>query len=114
MIFVDAVSGYRCIFSHVPAIREEEADADQIIAPYIMEEDVHKYAKDVRKKQIDKQYLLKKPDDEVLETSLVYLPIFKVVIESNEVDGTFYINAITGEHEKYLSERWNDGKDLME
>lgn len=113
MIFVDAVSGYRGIFSHVPVLTDEEAGEGQIVAPYIMEEDLHKYAEDVRKKQIDKQYLLKKPGHETVETTLVYLPIYEVKVKSPEVEGTFYINANTGESEQFLSERWRDGKDLI-
>src|SRR5699024_9370415 len=104
---------YRGIFSHVPVLTDEEAGEGQIVAPYIMEEDLHKYAEDVRKKQIDKQYLLKKPGHETVETTFVYLPIYEVKVKSSEVDRTFYINANTGESEQFLSERWRDGKDLI-
>ena len=111
MIFVDAVSGYRGIFSHVPPVTEEEAG--EKVDPYIMEEDLQKYVDDVRKRQIDKQYMLKKPRHETVETSLAYLPVYEVKVESAEVDETFHINANTGESEGFLSERWRSGKDLL-
>lgn len=113
MIFIDAVSGYRGIFSHVPPVSEEAVDEEKIVEALIREEAVDQYAEDVRAKQIDKQYLLKKPRHEALETALVYLPIHKVVVESAEVNKTFYINGNTGESEQFLSERWKNGKDLI-
>lgn len=113
IIFVDAVSGYRGIFSHVPPVTEEEAGDEQIVSPYIGKNDVGRYAEDVREKQINKQYMLKKPNHEHLETSLVYLPIYKVTVGSDEIDQTFYINGNTGESEQFLSDRWLNGKDLL-
>jgi|SRR5699024_1651026 len=113
MIFVDAVSGYRGIFSHVPPVSEEAVVDGVIVEPVIQENEVDKYAEDVRRKQIDKQYLLKKPRQEIVETSMVYLPIYKVVVDSVVVKRTFYINGNTGESEQFLSERWSSGKDLI-
>lgn len=114
MIFVDAVSGYRGIFSHVPPVSEEAVDEGLIVQPFIQENEVDRYTEDVRAKQINKQYLLKKPRHEQVETALVYLPIYKVVVESNEINKIFYINGNTGESERFLSERWKSGKDLIE
>ncbi|MCD2137896.1 hypothetical protein [Salinicoccus halitifaciens] len=111
MIFVDAVSGYRGIFSHVPPVTEEAPG--EKIEPHITEEDLQKYVDDVRKRQIDKQYMLKKPRHETVETTLAHLPVYEVKVESAEVDETFYINANTGEDEQFLSERWTSKKDLL-
>ena len=113
MIFIDAVSGYRGIFSHVPPVSEEAVGDRLVVEPVIQENEVGKYAEDVRRKQIDKQYLLKKPRHKIVETSMVYLPIYKVVVDSAEVDRTFYINGNTGESEQFLSGRWESGKDLI-
>lgn len=113
MIFVDAVSGYRGIFSHVSPVSEESVDDGAIVEPSIREAEVDRYIEDVRTKQINKQYLLKKPRHEIVETSMAYLPIYKVVVGSPEVNKTFYINGNTGESEQFLSERWHSGKDLI-
>lgn len=114
MIFVDAVSGYRGIFSHVPPLVDETADTSQTVTPFLYkEEDIASYVKDVQEKQINRQYVLKKPAHEVIETSLVYLPVYKIKVQSEEIDETFYINANTGESEKFLSERWAGKKDLL-
>lgn len=114
IIFVDAVSGYRGIFSHVPPLTEEEVNVRQLTSLQIdSEEAVSKYIKDVQVKQINRSYVLKKPLHEVQETSLVYLPIWKVKLKSNEINRTFFINKNTGESEQFLSERWRNGKDLL-
>ncbi|CAM4333410.1 hypothetical protein [Lacicoccus alkaliphilus] len=115
MIFIDAVSGYRGIFSHVPTITEEEAADGSIAAPFLRnEEDIDIYIRHVQEKQINKQYLLKKPEHEVVEKTLAHLPIFKVRVESAEINDVFYINANTGESEAFLSERWRSKKDLLQ
>lgn len=114
MIFIDAVSGYRGIFSHVPPITEEAADGS-IVPPFLQnEEDIDIYIRHVQEKQINKQYLLKKPEHEIVERTLAHLPIFKVSVESAEINDVFYINANTGESEDFLSERWRSKKDLLQ
>lgn len=114
MIFIDAVSGYRGIFSHVPPITKEEAADGSITTPFLRsEEDIDIYIRHVQEKQINKQYLLKKPEHEVVERTLAHLPLFKIRVESAEISGTFYINANTGEPEDFLSERWAGRKDLL-
>lgn len=114
IIFVDAVSGYRGIFSHVPPLTDEAVDDGQLTSLQIdSEEAVSKYIKDVQVKQINRSYILKKPLHEIKETSLVYLPIWKVRLKSSEFNRTFFINKNTGESEQFLSERWWNGKDLL-
>lgn len=113
MIFVDAVSGYRGIFSHVPPLREVNASSNQVVKPFLKDEDVTPYVKDVQEKQINRQYVLKKPTHEVIETSLVHLPIYKMVIRNNDGEETLYINANTGESEQFMSERWAEQKDIL-
>lgn len=113
IIFVDAVSGYRGLFSHVPPISEETVGNKELTVPRVTEEDVEIYIKDVQEKQINRSYILKKPTHENKETLLVYLPIWKVRIKSSELNSTFYINGNTGESEQFISERWWNGKDLI-
>lgn len=114
MIFIDAVSGYRGIFSHVPPVTEEEAAYDTVVEPFLESEaDIAAYIRDVQERQINRQYMLKKPEHEVIDRTLVYLPIYKVRVESDEIDDVFYINANTGESENFLSGRWRNGEDLL-
>jgi len=114
IIFVDAVSGYRGIFSHVPPIVDETVDSSQAVKPFLYnEEEIKPYVENVQEKQINRQYMLKKPVHEVVETSLVHLPIYIVKVHSEEIEETFYINGNTGESEKFLSERWIGKKDLL-
>lgn len=113
VIFVDAISGYRGLFSKIPPIKDEIVDRNQSVKMVIAEEkEAMKYVKHVQEKQINRSYVLKKPIHEVKEILPVYLPLWKVEIKSELVDDTFFINGNTGESEKYLSERW-EGKDLL-
>lgn len=113
VIFVDAVSGYRGLFSHVPPITDEEMESDRLTPLKIQKEDVNKYIKNVQEKQINRSYILKKPIHEVKEVSLVYLPIWKARIKSGEIQEIFYINGNSGQSEKFMSERWKSGEDLL-
>ncbi|GAB3793254.1 hypothetical protein [Virgibacillus kimchii] len=115
IIFVDAVSGYRGLFSTIPPVAEEEVEPTALIPLRINnKEDVNKYIKNVQEKQINRSYILKKPVHEVKEVSLVYLPIWKVKVKAAEINDTFYINGNTGESEKFMSERWKSGNDLLQ
>ena len=114
IIFIDAVSGYRGLFSHVPPLSDECIEENHLIEPYIdTEETASKYIKDVQDRQINKGYVLKKPKHEVKEVLLVYLPIWKVKVTSSEVNDIFYINNNTGESEQFLSTRWAGRHDLL-
>src|SRR5690625_4363106 len=114
IIFIDAVSGYRGLFSKIPPVTAEEVEGETLVPLRISnEKDVNKYIKNVQEKQINRSYILKKPIHEVKEVSLVYLPIWKVKVKSDELNETFYINGNTGESEKFMSDRWKSGKDLL-
>src|SRR5690625_2736810 len=114
MIFVDGVSGYRGVFSKIPDIVEMEVNRTDV-QPLVItsEEEARKYVKDVQIKQINRSYLLKKQKHEIVEMSLGYVPIWQVLIRTSELHETFYINANTGESEKYMAKRWQDRKDLI-
>jgi hypothetical protein len=114
VIFIDAVSGYRGLFSRIPPVTDEKVEESSLALLRISkEEELKKYIKNVQEKQINRSYILKKPIHEVKEVSLVYLPIWKVKVKSGEINDTFYINGNTGESEKFMSERWKNGKDLL-
>lgn len=114
MLFIDAVSGYRGMFSHVPPVSESNIETEKLVQPVIKDEtETNRYIKDVHEKQINRSYILKKPEHEVLEKELVYLPIWTGTVQSDFVNITFHINANTGESEKFLADRWQNGKDLL-
>lgn len=114
VIFVDAVSGYRGLFSHVPHLINAQADDSQMVEPVIDEASLDKYISDVRTKQINRSYMLKKPDHTLEGTSLTYLPLWKVTVASDFINHVFYINANTGEDEQFMSDRWKSRKDLIQ
>ncbi|MBC5638314.1 hypothetical protein H8S33_16150 [Ornithinibacillus sp. BX22] len=114
LIFVDGVSGYRGVFSKVPPLTREEVEPDYLVSVRIPDEhSAVNYVRDVQQKQINRSYVLKKPKHEIREISLNYLPLWKVAVKSELVKEIFYINANTGESEKYMSRRWREGKDLL-
>ncbi len=110
MGFVDAVSGYRGLLSAMPHMTEFEADPDKIVSPVIHSEKVTKYIQDIQQKQINRQYLLKKPKHQIVELCLLYLPLWKVNVQSNQLQEIIYINANTGESEDYMSKQWKTEK----
>ncbi len=114
MIFVDGVSGYRGVFSKVPAMSELEVNKMDV-QPLVItnEEEAKKYIQDVQVRQINRSYLLKKPKHEIVEISIGYVPIWKVLVRTPMFHETFYINANTGESEKYMAQRWQSRKDLI-
>lgn len=87
---------------------------DALTSVRIPEEELEKYIKNVQRKQINRSYVLKKPLHEVKEISLIYLPIWKVKVKGNNIKEALYINGNSGESEKFMSERWKNGKDLLE
>jgi hypothetical protein len=115
MIFVDAVSGYRGVFSRVPPIRNQQLDQSRLVQMRISDKaDAERYVKNVQEKQINRSYILKKPRHEIRDISLTYLPLWKVAVRSGLINETFYINGNTGESEKFMAERWQSGKDLLQ
>ncbi|QKY68832.1 hypothetical protein [Lentibacillus sp. CBA3610] len=115
MVFVDAVSGYRGVFSRIPPIREQQISLSHLAQLRISEkDDAIRYVKNVQEKQINRSYILKKPRHEIKEISVAYLPLWKVAVRSGLINETFYINGNTGESEKFMAERWQNGKDLLQ
>lgn len=115
MIFIDAVSGYRGVFSRIPPISDQETNLSDLVQMRISEKgEAVRYVKNVQEKQINRSYILKKPRHEIKEVFLVYLPLWKVAVRSELINETFYINANTGESEKFMAQRWQNGKDLLQ
>jgi hypothetical protein len=54
--------------------------------------------------------LLKKPKHQIVELCLLYLPLWKVNVQSNQLQEIIYINANTGESEDYMSKQWKTEK----
>ncbi|MGM8215394.1 hypothetical protein ACLIA0_07440 [Bacillaceae bacterium W0354] len=114
MIFVDAVSGYRGVFSSVPVIQKVEVNGDELRKLVInQEEEVKKYIEDVQQKQINRSYILKKPLHELHDLFLAYLPIWKVNIKLDTINKIYYVNGNTGELENFMANRWESREDLI-
>ncbi|MFC4557645.1 hypothetical protein ACFO3D_05410 [Virgibacillus kekensis] len=115
MIFVDAVSGYRGLISSIPGTVIQEVDPQPLISPKINEQDaVKRYVEDVQINQINRSYVLKKPEYDLRDLSLVYLPLWRVKVESDLLTKEFTINANTGESEEYMSSLWDSNKLLLD
>lgn len=115
MCFVDAVSGYRGLLSAVPptTTKDVQKDGVTITAPRIKEHDVEKYIKDVQERQINRQYVLKKPEHQIVDYFLIHLPLWKIRVESSLINKEFIINGNTGESEEFLAEQWKSRKWLL-
>lgn len=113
MAFIDAVSGYRGLFPNVPPITEAEVPSTKIQKAVITKQELlDKYVKHVQEKQINRSYILKKPKYEIKDTEMVYLPLWRVEIDTAFLTKTFIINGNTGESEDLLMKLWksNDWK----
>lgn len=112
VVFVDAVSGYRGLMSHVPHIQEIMPLEDAIIIEPVIDqpEDALRYVFDVQYKQINRLYLLKKPEQKVKEIGLYHLPFWRVSVRNDYYSKDFMFNANTGENESYLMSIWDKGE----
>ncbi|ARI77885.1 hypothetical protein [Halobacillus mangrovi] len=108
MAFIDAVSGYRGLFPNVPPITPTEVSDSKVRRAEITKQELlSKYIVDVQDKQINRNYILKKPRYEIKAIDLVYLPLWKVDVDTNFLTKTFIINGNTGESEELLLKLWN-------
>lgn len=108
MVFVDALSGYRGMLSTVPETSTLKVTSNQLIEADIFEEEAKKYIIDVQEKQINRSYVLKKPDHQLVDISLHYLPLWKTTVKSTIFNKDFIINANTGESEEHMGKFWAD------
>lgn len=115
MAFVDGVSGYRGLFATNPKIETAtNIMSSQRTKPVIHDEnEVLKYITDVQQKQINRSYVLKKPNHKVVDFFLAYLPIWIVDISHNKIKQQFIINANTGESEQYMAGLWKTKERLI-
>ncbi|MFS0752325.1 hypothetical protein [Oceanobacillus sp. 1P07AA] len=105
-IFIDAISGYRGLVSKSLPLKSVDVDRNLLESHQIVESnEVEKYVKDVQVKQINRSYLLKKPQHEIKELQLVYLPLWRIKVKSTIINKVFVINANTGEAENYIYQR---------
>lgn len=109
--FIDAVSGYRGLLTSDMRISRHIVDESKVISPKIKAAyEVEKYIQDVQRTQINRSYILKKPKHRIIHYSLVYLPLWKIDINSDYVSNPLFLNANTGESEKYLSSQWETNR----
>ncbi|MBN8235594.1 hypothetical protein JF544_10070 [Halobacillus kuroshimensis] len=108
MAFIDGRSGYRGLFPNVPPITQKEVLDSKVRSADITKQDVlNKYVTDIQEKQINRNYVLKKPRYDIKEIEVVYLPLWKVEVDSPYLTKTFVINGNTGESEDLLFELWS-------
>ncbi|MCA0984265.1 hypothetical protein LCL89_09430 [Halobacillus yeomjeoni] len=114
MAFIDAVSGYRGLFPNVPPINEKEVSESKVKKARITKQDLlSKYVVNIQEKQINRNYILKKPRYEIKETSIVYLPLWEVEVDTKYLTKTFVINGNTGESENLLYDLWQSGEWML-
>lgn len=107
MIFIDGVSHYRGLFANIPELTDVTVNKRQnIIQADLTKNEVIKYIKDVQFSQINRTYLLKKPDHEIVDYFITYLPLWTGKVDSPYWQEHLYINANTGELETHLSKLW--------
>ncbi|TRM12111.1 hypothetical protein FH966_10680 [Lentibacillus cibarius] len=104
--FVDAVSGYRGLSSEFKITKCSTEPTEMKEPKIVKQEDIERYIKDVQNRQINRSYILKKPRHKIVDYSLVYLPLWKIEIDSVLIPEPLILNANTGESEKYLSSQW--------
>ena len=112
MCFVDAVSGYRGLLSAVHPTTTIDVGFNEgiVIKSKITEQSVKKYIKDVQERQINRQYVLKKPEHRIVDYFLVHLPLWKIKVESDLLKKEFIINGNPGESEEFLASQWTTSK----
>lgn len=111
MAFIDAVSGYRGLFPNVPPITGAEVPTTELEKAVITKQELlEKYVTNVQEKQINRSYVLKKPRYELKETEMVYLPLWKVEVDTDFLTKTFIINGNTGESEDLLMKLWKSNE----
>ncbi|MCP3027144.1 hypothetical protein [Halobacillus sp. A5] len=114
MVFIDAVSGYRGLFSSIPVMNEITLEhGEAAMAQITKQQAKDTYIPDIQQNQINRSYVLKKPRYQLEELFLAYLPLWKVEVDSRILKERFIINANTGESEEYLSKLWRSGKWLL-
>jgi len=113
MVFIDGVSYYRGLFANIPELTETVVDQpDNIVKSELTKADVPRYVKDVQFSQINRTYLLKKPQHEIVDYFITYLPLWIAELKSPYWQNTLYINANTGELESHLSKLWQTKEKL--
>lgn len=115
MIFVDAVSGYRGIFSNIPSIKGKKVSKEMVGQCKITtKEQVVKYIEDVQLHQINRSYLLKKPKHKIVDIELCYLPLWEVKVDTSSGPRSYFLNANTAKDENYMAKKWQDHRLLLQ
>src|SRR5699024_10637574 len=113
MIFIDGVSFYRGLFANIPELTEVSLHGKStIVQSNLLKSDVSRYVKDVQYSQINRTYLLKKPQHKIVDYFITYLPLWTAAINSPYWQKKLYINANTGEIESHLSHLWLNKKQI--
>ncbi|KGP91811.1 hypothetical protein N780_15665 [Pontibacillus chungwhensis BH030062] len=105
MVFIDAISGYRGLFPSIPPTAQKQVNSSDVKKAVISKDDLFtRYLPDVQDKQINRNYVLKKPRYEIKEAELVYVPLWEVELHTPFLTKSYYINGNTGESEELMLE----------
>lgn len=111
MVFVDAISGYRGLFPNVPPVTQQKVASSKVKDATITKQELlEKYLINIQEKQINRNYVLKKPRYEVKEAEVVYLPLWLIEVDTDFFTKTFLINGNTGESEDLLKKLWKSNE----
>lgn len=103
VVFVDAVSGYRGVLERVPAVQwHPEGQREPVRTVISTSRQAERYVRAVLH-TVNRAYVLKKPEHELVSLDLVRLPLWQVNLGEQRV---VYVNAVTGEPESYLAGLW--------
>lgn len=122
MVFVDGVSEYRGILGTVPPTQTlavtdsdelEAADgvtlASHVVRPRSLVDRARAQdlVTDVQTRQINRSYLLRKPQHRTRRLELLRLPLWRLG-SSDGTGSTRWVNAVTGDDERFLAAQWPD------
>ena len=120
MIFVDAVSEYRGVLGVVPRTQRLTIDGPRVLregrtlvedervtvpAPRLDRDRAAEMVTEVQRGQIDRTYLLRKPQHRTRRLELLHLPVWRFASPGTGIPERV-VNAVTGEDEGYLAARW--------
>jgi hypothetical protein len=103
--FVDAVSGYRGVLERIPEVSPGANDDGRQVKPVINTEHQAKRYVQAVMHTVNRGYVLKKPQHQLVSLELLYLPLWKVTAEVPE-RRVVHVNAVTGDPETYMARQW--------
>ena len=105
VVFIDAVSGYRGVLERVPAVDGgRQGVGTQVEAVITSRTRAERYVRAVLH-TVNRGYVLKKPQHELVSLDMVWLPLWKVSLNVDR-PRLVHVNGVTGEPESYMAQLW--------